>query len=129
MRWAMLTCVGCGGRVVTGESRKDINRCDGRDWHVVWRDAGSADVEKGVCAANEHATLPPARRLIEHPPPRSFQPFSLPVMGSLHTRYVGIPSNASCELLLSVKASSVNPSGVCVSRMQHCRCVVTRILC
>ena len=44
--------------------------------------------------------------------PPAFGSFEAPALGSLHARYVGLPANASCEVLLSVRASSVSPSDV-----------------
>lgn len=37
--------------------------------------------------------------------------FAVPAIGSLHARYT-LPPNASCELLVKVAASSVNPSDI-----------------
>lgn len=38
--------------------------------------------------------------------------YPLPVAGKLHTYYSSLPSNASCEVLLAVGFSSVNPSDI-----------------
>ena len=45
----------------------------------------------------------------------AFGDFAVPALGSLHTRY-DVPANATCEVLLSVRASSVNPSDVSAVR-------------
>eukprot|EP00966_Prymnesium_polylepis_P013064 301171-Prymnesium_polylepis.2 len=42
----------------------------------------------------------------------AFGSFPHPTIGSLHARYSGLPSNGTCELLVDVAASSVNPSDV-----------------
>ena len=36
--------------------------------------------------------------------------FPIPAPGELHSRYSGLPANASCEVLIAVAYSSVNPS-------------------
>ena len=42
----------------------------------------------------------------------SYSSFHVPILGSLHRRYTGIPPNASCEVIIDVRASSVNPSDI-----------------
>ena len=39
-------------------------------------------------------------------------PFAVPQVGSVHARYSELPANASCEVLVRVAASSVNPSDI-----------------
>ena len=42
----------------------------------------------------------------------AFGSFPVPTIGSLHSHFVDLPANATCEVLLSVRTSSVNPSDI-----------------